>query len=98
MKHRRYEDTPQGVLSLLLLTKILLDGLDKRLVVAGHYFCHQANDYNTYLRSTREGYWVVSWMRRYLNGELTLNVNDVKNGMPRAQQCRSLGLTFECGK
>ena len=94
----RKEGTPQGGPLSPLLANILLDELDKRLERAGHSFCRYADDCNVYVRSRRAGERVMRWMRRFLEGELKLKVNDTKSAVARPEDRKFLGFTFYRGK
>jgi len=94
----RKEGTPQGSPLSPLLANILLDELDKRLERAGHSFCRYADDCNVYVRSQRAGERVMRWMRRFLEGELKLKVNDTKSAVARPEDRKFLGFTFYRGK
>jgi RNA-directed DNA polymerase len=98
VKHERLEGTPQGGPLSPLLANILLDGLDKKLEAAGHTFCRYADDTNVYVRSERAGQRVLSWMRKYLEGQLKLKVNEAKSSVDRPENRKFLGFTFERGK
>ena len=94
----RKEGTPQGGPLSPLLANILLDGLDKRLESAGHRFCRYADDCNVYVRSRRAGERVMGWMRRFLEEELKLKVNDTKSAVAHPEDRKFLGFTFYRGK
>ncbi len=51
----RTEDTPKGEPLSLLLSNILLTGLDRELERRGQYFCRYADDCNIYVRSLAAG-------------------------------------------
>lgn len=94
----RKEGTPQGGPLSPLLANILLDELDKRLESAGHRFCRYADDCNVYVRSHRAGERVMGWMRRFLEEELKLKVNDTKSAVAHPEDRKFLGFTFYRGK
>jgi len=94
----RQEGTPQGGPLSPLLANILLDELDKRLERAGHRFCRYADDCNVYVRSRRAGERVMRWMRRFLEEELKLKVNEAKSAVARPEDRKFLGFTFYRGK
>ena len=51
-----------------------------------------------YPMSERAGQRVLSWMRKYLEGQLKLKVNEAKSSVDRPENRKFLGFTFERGK
>ena len=99
---KRLSETPLGVpqggpLSPLL-ANIMLDDLDKELEKRGHRFCRYADDFIIVVRSTRAGRRVMKSIRKYLESELKLLVNEQKSQVVHVEKCSFLGFTFKRGK
>jgi group II intron reverse transcriptase/maturase len=88
------EGTPQGGPLSPLLANIMLDDLDKLLEQRGHRFCRYADDCNIYVRSQRAGERVMSAVRRFLEGRLSLTVNEQKSKVDRPRNRKFLGFSF----
>jgi RNA-directed DNA polymerase len=87
----RDEGTPQGGPLSPLLANILLDEWDKELERRGHRFCRYADDCNIYVQSERAGERVMASMRRWLERELRLRVNEGKSAVGRPNARPFLG-------
>jgi len=88
------EGTPQGGPLSPLLANILLDDLDKELERRGHRFARYADDCNIYVKSRRAGERVMKSVRRFLDGELSLRVNEHKSAVDRPGRLKFLGFSF----
>jgi RNA-directed DNA polymerase len=88
------EGTPQGGPLSPLLANILLDDLDKELERRGHRFARYADDCNIYVKSRRAGERVMKSVRRFLEGELSLQVNERKSAVDRPGRLKFLGFSF----
>ena len=91
----RWEPTRQGVpqggpLSPIL-ANILLDELDKELERRGHQFVRYADDFIIMVKSQRAGERVFASIRKYLERELKLEVNEAKSKVARLNECTFLG-------
>ena len=75
------EGTPQGGPLSPLLSNIMLNELDKMLEERGHKFCRYADDCNIYVKSRRAGLRVMETVRRFLENELRLRVNEGKSAV-----------------
>jgi RNA-directed DNA polymerase len=88
------EGTPQGGPLSPLLANIMLDDLDKELEKRGHRFVRYADDCNIYVRSKRAGERVMNSLRRFLEGKLSLKVNERKSTVDRPWKRKLLGFSF----
>jgi RNA-directed DNA polymerase len=88
------EGTPQGGPLSPLLANIMLDDLDKELEKRGHHFARYADDCNIYVRSRRAGERVLASVRRFLEGRLSLKVNEHKSAVDRPWKRKFLGFSF----
>lgn len=88
------EGTPQGGPLSPLLSNVILDKLDKELERRGHKFCRYADDCNIYVQTKRSAERVMLSVRRYLEEELRLKVNEKKSetGSPKGR--KFLGFSF----
>ena len=74
----------------------MLDDLDKELEQRGHRFVRYADDCNIYVRSRRAGERVMASVRRFLEQQLKLKVNEKKSKVDRPWQAEVLGLSASC--
>lgn len=88
------EGTPQGGPLSPLLSNIMLDDLDKELEKRGHQFVRYADDCNIYVRSHRAGERVMKSVRSFLEGDLSLRVNEAKSAVDRPIRRKFLGFSF----
>lgn len=88
------EGTPQGGPLSPLLSNIMLDDLDKELEKRGHQFVRYADDCNIYVRSRRAGERVMKSVRGFLEGDLSLRVNEAKSAVDYPQRRKFLGFSF----
>jgi len=88
------EGTPQGGPLSPLLANIMLDDLDKELEKRHHHFARYADDCNIYVRSRRAGERVLASVRRFLEGRLSLKVNEQKSAVDRPWKRKFLGFSF----
>ena len=98
----RWEPTRQGVpqggpLSPIL-ANILLDELDKELERRGHHFVRYADDFIIMVKSQRAGERVFSSIRKFLERELKLEVNETKSKVAHLNECTFLGFQIVRGK
>ncbi len=94
----RLQKTPQGVpqggpLSPLL-ANILLDDLFKELEKRGHCFARYADDFIILVKSSSAGERVMRSVRRFLERNLKLKVNEKKSHVRETGQTSFLGFTF----
>lgn len=75
---RSEEGTPQGGPLSPLLANILLDDLDKALEKRGHKFVRYADDCNIYVKSERAGKRLMESITGFLEKQLRLKVNQLK--------------------
>ena len=88
------EGTPQGGPLSPLLSNIMLSELDKMLEERGHKFCRYADDCNIYVKSKRAGLRVMETVRRFLENELRLKVNEGKSAVSSPVERKFLGYSF----
>ena len=89
---------PQGGPLSPLLANILLDDLDKELEKRGHHFVRYADDFIITLKSLSAGQRVKTSIRRFLERELRLKVNEKKSKVVPVGECGFLGFVFVRGK
>jgi len=89
---------PQGGPLSPLLANILLDDLDKELEKRGHHFVRYADDFIIMVKSLSAGNRVMSSVRRFLEHELRLTVNEKKSKVAPVEECGFLGFVFVRGK
>lgn len=89
---------PQGGPLSPLLANILLDDLDKELERRGHHFVRYADDFIIMVRSLSAGNRVMASVRRFLERELRLIVNEKKSKTGPVDECSFLGFIFVRGK
>jgi len=89
---------PQGGPLSPLLANILLDDLDKELERRGHRFARYADDFIIMVKSLSAGNRVMASIRRFLEQELRLKVNEKKSKVGPVEECGFLGFVFVRGK
>jgi RNA-directed DNA polymerase len=89
---------PQGGPLSPLLANILLDDLDKELERRGHHFVRYADDFIIMVKSLSAGTRVMASIRRFLERELRLQVNEKKSKVAPVEECGFLGFVFVKGK
>lgn len=88
------EGTPQGGPLSPLLSNIMLNEVDQLLERRGHKFCRYADDCNIYVKSKRAGFRVMKAVRRFIEGELKLKVNESKSAVASPMKRKFLGYSF----
>jgi group II intron reverse transcriptase/maturase len=94
IKVRTKEGAPQGGPLSPLLSNIMLNELDKELNRRGHKFCRYADDCNIYVKSRRAGQRVMASIKRFLECELHLKVNEKKSAVASPTRRKFLGYSF----
>ncbi len=94
VKVKSLEGTPQGGPLSPLLSNIMLNELDKELERRGHKFCRYADDCNIYVKSKRAGQRVMESIKRFIEGDLKLKVNDLKSAVDSPTNRKFLGYSF----
>ena len=89
---------PQGGPLSPLLANILLDDLDRELEKRGHRFVRYADDFIIMVKSLSAGQRVMNSIRRFLERELRLTVNEKKSKVGPVEECGFLGFVFVRGK
>jgi RNA-directed DNA polymerase len=89
---------PQGGPLSPLLANILLDELDKELERRGHKFVRYADDFIIMVKSKKAGERVFASIRKFLERELLLKVNETKSKVARLDECTFLGFRIVRGK
>jgi len=92
------QGVPQGGPLSPLLANILLDEMDKELEKRGHKFVRYADDFIILVKSKRAGERVFSNVRKFLERELKLKVNETKSKVAHLDQCTFLGFWIKHGK
>jgi RNA-directed DNA polymerase len=92
------QGVPQGGPLSPLLANILLDELDQELERRGHKFVRYADDFIILVKSKRTGERVFSSIRKFLERELKLEVNETKSKVARLDECTFLGFQIVRGK
>jgi len=80
------EGAPQGGPLSPLISKLVLDELDRELERRGHRFVRYADDCNIYVRSEREGQRVMESITQFITQTLKLKVNEAKSAVARPQE------------
>ena len=86
--------TPQGGPLSPLLSNIMLDEVDKELEKRGHKFCRFADDCNIYVKSKRAGLRVLNSIKKIIEKELKLKVNEAKSAVDLVTRRKFLGFSF----
>ncbi|VGO12344.1 Group II intron-encoded protein LtrA [Pontiella desulfatans] len=89
---------PQGGPLSPLLANILLDELDKELERRGLKFVRYADDFIIMVKTKQAGERVFSSIRKFLERELLLEVNETKSKVARLDECTFLGFHIIRGK
>ena len=92
------QGVPQGGPLSPILANILLDELDKELERRGHKFVRYADDFIIMVKTRRAGERVFSSVRKFLERELKLTVNETKRKVARLDECTFLGFQIIRGK
>jgi group II intron reverse transcriptase/maturase len=85
------EGTPQGGPLSPLLSNIVLDEFDWELQRRGLRFVRYADDCNIFVRSERAGHRVMASVRRFIEQQLRLLVNDEKSKVAQPAEVHFLG-------
>ena len=88
------EGTPQGGPLSPLLANIMLNDLDHELTQRGHTFVRYADDCNIYVSSERAGQRVFASVKRFLEKQLRLKVNEAKSAVDYPWKRKILGFSF----
>jgi len=83
--------TPQGSPLSPLLSNIVLNDLDQELENRGHKFVRYADDFIILVKSSRAGERVKSSIKKYIEEELKLLVNEEKSQIVECNQLNYLG-------
>lgn len=88
---QKIKGTPQGSPLSPLLSNIVLNELDQELEKRNHKFVRYADDFIVLVKSERAGERVKSSIKRYLEQELKLLINEEKSQIVRSNQLEYLG-------
>ncbi|KAF0195016.1 MAG: reverse transcriptase (RNA-dependent DNA polymerase) [Bacillota bacterium] len=91
---RSEQGVPQGGPLSPILSNIILDDLDKELERRGHRFVRYADDCNIYVKTVRAGQRVMEGVKRFVEDELKLKVNEQKSAVDRPWKRKFLGFSF----
>jgi hypothetical protein len=92
------EGTPQGSPLSPLLSNIMLDEVDKELERRGHKFCRFADDCNIYVKTRKAGDRVLNSIKKLIESDLKLKVNNDKSAVDLVSRRKFLGFTFYFSK
>lgn len=92
------EGTPQGGPLSPLLSNIMLDEVDKELEKRGHKFCRFADDCNIYVKSRKAGLRVLNNIKKIIEKDLRLKVNEEKSAVDLVSRRKFLGFSFYFSK
>ncbi|MGL5712394.1 MAG: group II intron reverse transcriptase/maturase [Paraclostridium sp.] len=92
------EGTPQGGPLSPILSNIMLDEVDKELEKRGHKFCRFADDCNIYVKSRKAGLRVLNSIKRIIEEDLKLKVNNDKSAVDIVSRRKFLGFSFYFSK
>ena len=90
-----HQGVPQGGPLSPLLANIVLDDLDKELERRGHRFVRYADDFVILVKSQRAGERVMTSVKRFIERELKLKVNEAKSRVAKTDQTTFLGFIFK---
>jgi RNA-directed DNA polymerase len=88
------QGTPQGGPISPLLSNIMLNPLDQELMKRGLSFVRYADDCNIYVASKRAGQRVYESIRKWLEDQLQLKINEEKSAVDRPFRRKFLGFSF----
>ena len=91
---RSEQGVPQGGPLSPILSNVILDDLDKELERRGHRFVRYADDCNIYVKTERAGQRVMDGVKRFVEDELKLKVNEQKSAVDRPWKRKFLGFSF----
>ena len=92
--HKRRKGLPQGRPLSPLLSKIMLDQLDKYLEKRGCKFIRYADDFSIYTKSKSEAKSIGNEVYVFQRDKLELQINREKSGIRRPSNFTVLGHTF----
>jgi group II intron reverse transcriptase/maturase len=92
------EGTPQGGPLSPILSNIMLDEIDKELERRGHKFCRFADDCNIYVKSRKAGERVLNSIKKIIEEDLKLKVNENKSAVDLVCRRKFLGFSFYFSK
>jgi len=92
------EGTPQGGPLSPILSNIMLDEVDKQLEIRGHKFCRFADDCNIYVKSRKAGLRVLNSIKKIIEVDLKLKVNENKSAVDLVSRRKFLGFSFYFSK
>jgi group II intron reverse transcriptase/maturase len=91
------EGAVQGSPLSPLLSNVVLDALDRELERRGLEFCRFADDCNVFVSTKRAGQRVMDSLRRFIEKQLKLVVNEGKSKVANTSAVKFLGMTIVAG-
>ncbi len=91
---KRRKGVPQGSPLSPLLSNIMLNELDKKLVKGGHKFVRYADDFAIFKRSNKACKRVGNAVFTFLKARLNLPINREKSGIRKPKEFKFLGYRF----
>ncbi|MGL5381523.1 group II intron reverse transcriptase/maturase [Clostridium sp.] len=92
------QGTPQGGPLSPILSNIMLDEVDKELERRGHKFCRFADDCNIYVKSRKAGQRVLDSIKKIIEVDLKLKINEDKSAVDLVSRRKFLGFSFYFSK
>lgn len=92
---RQQSGVPQGGPLSPLLSNLMLDVLDKELERRGHRFVRFADDCNVYVKTRRAAERVFEGLRKIIEGQLKLKINQTKSAADFVNRRKFLGIKLQ---
>lgn len=89
------EGAPQGGPLSPILANVYLNRLDRELEKRGHRFVRYADDFVIYVKSPRAGERVMASVKKYIEDELGLMINEKKSKVCGATAANFLGFHLQ---
>lgn len=89
------EGAPQGGPLSPILANVYLNKLDRELEKRGHHFVRYADDFVIYVKTPRAGERVMASVKKYIEDELGLTINEKKSKVCGATTANFLGFHLQ---